>query len=223
MTRILTIFIGPPGSGKGTLSQMMVRKLGWKQVSTGNLCRKNIQEGTNIGKEIDFAIKSGKLVPDELITKMVYNWFAQNQTCEQSIILDGYPRTLQQARDFDHFMKTLPFDIQVIHFILDDETIINRLKSRYICENKECQAAYAVFPGSPHAPTQAGICDECSGRLQRRKDDTETAIKERLKVYHQHAKPLLHFFMEEHYPVHDLKANKSAENLFLELRKMIGV
>ena len=101
------LFIGPPGSGKGTLSQKCVQKLGWQQISTGDLCRRHIAKQTEIGKSIDFAIKSGKLVSDGLISQMVFDWFRQENIESDVVILDGYPRTVNQAKDFDELADQL--------------------------------------------------------------------------------------------------------------------
>src|SRR5438105_2140053 len=94
------IFLGPPGSGKGSVSRLCIKDLGWVQLSTGNLCRKHIAKQTEIGKEIDFAIKSGKLVSDDLITNMVLEWFQKDFDDSHTVILDGYPRTIMQAQAF---------------------------------------------------------------------------------------------------------------------------
>ena len=93
----IVLFVGPPGSGKGTLSQKCVQELGWKQISTGDLCRAHIANETEIGKKIDFAIKSGKLVDDGLISQMVFEWFSEQKNGPHTVILDGYPRTVQTS------------------------------------------------------------------------------------------------------------------------------
>ena len=113
------IFIGPPGSGKGTLSHLCVSSLRWVQLSTGNLCRKHIAEQTEIGKQIDFALKSGKLVSDSLINAMVHDWFSMTIQEADNIILDGYPRTVAQAEALHEYLqKNLSHvDVQVIRFL----------------------------------------------------------------------------------------------------------
>ncbi len=221
--RTLYVFIGPPGSGKGTLSQKCVQELEWEQISTGNLCRKHIEEQTPIGKEIDFAIKSGKLVDDSLITKMVFDWFAQLPQKGNSIILDGYPRTVAQAETFNEFVSsvTFPFDVKVIKFTLDDTTLIERLGRRFICRNKECQTAYAVFPGSKLAPKKEAICDRCGSSIGRRKDDMPEAIKERLKGYHQHEKELIDCLKKAGHTVYEFSTNKPIKDLFYEFKEEV--
>ncbi len=223
MNRALYVFIGPPGSGKGTLAQLCRQELGWDQVSTGNLCRKHIQDRTEIGKEIDFTIKSGKLVSDSLVTKMIRNWLSEYRW-QRSAILDGYPRTLPQAQSFNDLISVVsPVTVKVINFIIDDVTLIERLSHRLICENKECQAAYALIPGSPLAPKLYGICDRCGWRITKRADDEVATVKERLKIYHQHERELVSFFENIGYYVHKLFTNKPAQDLFEQLKREIGV
>jgi adenylate kinase len=221
---VLYVFIGPPGSGKGTLAQMLVQELGWEQISTGNLCRKHIKEQTEIGKEIDFAIKSGKLVSDSLIIRMFYDWFMAHPWRSSVAILDGFPRTIGQAKSFSDFVTSIPtsLEIKVIKFIIDDTKLIERLGRRFICSNQECQAAYAIFPGSPLAPKLANFCDKCGHTIERRTDDVSTAIQERLKVYHQHEKELVNFFESAGYNIYTVFTDKPEQDLFEELKSSLG-
>ena len=210
MIQDVFIFLGPPGAGKGSLSRLCVKNLGWKQLSTGDLCRKHIQEATLLGKEIDFAIKSGKLVSDSLITEMVIDWL-KNQHNGTPVIFDGFPRTLAQAESLEQIIrKTLPsLKLHVVCFDLDDGVIINRLINRFICTNKNCQAVYSIL-NKDLSPKLTMTCDECGSHLGRRKDDELEAIKERLKIYHEHKQSLLDF-----YNVHGRKIFKVAVNTSL--------
>lgn len=223
--RTLYILVGPPGSGKGTVSQMCAQNFGWEQFSTGNLFRKLIKEQTEVGREIDFTIKSGKLVSDNLITQIVLDWFEQHLWHNSVVILDGYPRTVKQVQEFDKFMslQSSPFEIKVINFIIDDAKIIERIKHRFVCENKDCQASYAVFSGSSLAPKISGICDHCGYRIGQRKDDAIEIIKERLKVYHLHEKEVIDFFKKNNYTMLTLCADRPVKDVFEEFRNKIGV
>ena len=107
LVRDIIVFIGPPGSGKGTLSGLCVKELGWVQISTGNLCRKHIADKTKIGQEIDFAIKSGKLVSDNLITDMIIDWFKHVGDQVRTVVLDSYPRTVAQAQALTSFLRRI--------------------------------------------------------------------------------------------------------------------
>jgi len=219
------IFIGPPGSGKGSLSGLCVQELGWEQLSTGNLCRKHIAQETEIGKEIDFAIKSGKLISDSLITNMVVEWFNHEADAKQPIILDGYPRTVAQAQNFNKLIKstTNNLKLRIVRFCLSDDSVISRLSNRYICQNKDCQAVYSLMAGSSLAPKKELQCDACSGLLERRKDDDKVAVQERLKVYHHHEHALLDFYKTVGQSVHEINVEKPLNQVFDEFKRVVGL
>lgn len=225
ISKQLFVFIGPPGSGKGSLSSLCVEKLGWIQLSTGDLCRKNIAEQTSIGQQIDFAIKSGKLVPDSLITEMVVQWFEQQNELPASVILDGYPRTVAQAQEFTALLSSrlAMFDLKVVRFAISDEQVVERLSGRFICSNKGCQAVYSLVPGSALAPKHVMECDRCHSALVRRSDDCEEAIRTRLKVYHQHEQGLISFFEENGYPIEKCDVEKPLPDVFKEFQQLVGL
>lgn len=219
------IFIGPPGSGKGTLSHLCLKTLGWIQLSTGNLCRKHIVEETEIGKQIDFALKSGKLVSDSLINSMVNEWFTQVIQSHDHIILDGYPRTVGQASAFNEYIKeNLDFvTVNVIRFYISDDAVIARVCGRLICQNKECQAVYSLHENSALMPQQKMKCDLCLNDLGRRNDDTIASIRERLDVYHRHEQDLLDFYNSVGLPIREFVAEKSLDVVFEEFKGLIGL
>lgn len=220
----LYIFMGPPGSGKGTLSQLCIDQLGWKQISTGNLCRKHIAEQTEIGKAIDFAIKSGKLVSDSLITDMVINWFENSYDQSQAVILDGYPRTENQARIFNKFIheKLKYLRVTLVFFDINDEEVVKRLSSRLVCSNKECQAVYSSIPTSQMLPKTIGICDYCGSSLIQRPDDQSNSIRVRLATYAHHAKVLGSYYEHSGQQVIHLDARQSTKRLFEDFMQRIG-
>lgn len=186
--RTIYIFIGPPGSGKGTLAQRCVDEFGWAKLSTGDLCRLHISQQTDIGKQIDFLIKAGKLIPDDLITAMVADWLNSRVSTSTGIILDGYPRTHQQVHMLFDLIDTqfVGLRIKVVAFDISDDAVIKRLSSRRICENKECQEVYSVLSGSSLAPERDMVCDSCGSALIQRNDDRVNVIRDRLAIYHQH-------------------------------------
>lgn len=218
------IFIGPPGAGKGSLASLCVRNFDWLQISTGNLCRKHIAEQTKIGKEIDLIIKSGKLINDDLITCMVFEWFAENANQASGIIFDGYPRTVPQAEAFDAMLKaTFPETrVRVVLFDLADDVVVNRLCSRYICQNKECQAIYSLVPHSDLTPIETVRCDLCSGVLGRRDDDSEEAVRNRLEIYHRHEQQLINFYRNNDSEIIELDASKQLREVFDDFVHKIG-
>lgn len=216
--------MGPPGSGKGTLSQLCIDRLGWKQISTGNLCRKHIAEQTEIGKAIDFSIKSGKLVSDDLITQMVIDWFQNSYDQSGPVILDGYPRTEIQARVFDKFIQQELGYLRIVLVLFDinDEEVIKRLSARTVCSNKECQAVYSLAPQSQRTPRKVGICDQCSSILIQRSDDQLDSIRVRLATYAHHAKTLDLYYERSGQKVIHLNAQQSIESLFEDFMEYIG-
>lgn len=213
----MLLFLGLPGSGKGTLAALCARAFGYQQLSTGNLCREHIAQGTDIGKSIDFAIKSGKLVDDSLITRMVIDWLVQFEN--KKLILDGYPRTAIQAREFDSFIKDKPqVRPLLVRLHLEEAAVIDRLSSRRTCSAKTCQAVYSLLPGSSHQPTREGVCDKCASPLICRKDDEAEAIKLRLKLYSAHERELLDFYRQAQYTLVTLDAQKPIDKVFEDLK-----
>jgi adenylate kinase len=210
------IFIGPPGAGKGSLATLCVKNFGWLQISTGNLCRKHIAEQTKIGKEIDLIIKSGKLINDDLISLMVFEWLNENTGRASGVIFDGYPRTVAQAETFDALINSRFPDVQVkvVLFEISDDVVVNRLCSRYICQNKECQAVYSLSPQSDLTSIATTVCDLCSGHLGRRDDDTEVAVRKRLDIYHKHENQLIGFYRNNGTEIIALDASKPLSEVF---------
>lgn len=223
-TRTVYLFVGPPGAGKGSLSWQCVDQLGWKQVSTGDLCRSHIQGKTEIGKKIDFAIKSGKLVSDSLITDMVSDWLNVNAQDESSFILDGYPRTVGQAELFKKLLQDSFSDLRVVVIVLkvSDSQVITRLGSRVLCKNKGCQAVYSTRPESPYFPKQENLCDRCDSELIIRHDDLPEAVAERLKSYHHHEKALLDYFDYLKFNVITFDASCNPEVMFKRFKELVG-
>lgn len=223
------IFIGAPGSGKGTLSALCVKDLGWERLSTGELCRKHIAEQTHIGQQIDFAIKSGKLVSDDLMTAMVEQWFLtyeknNEMTENKTIILDGYPRTVAQARSLDLlFKQKFPqVRLQLVHFSVSPEVVKSRLGTRLICLNPNCQAVYSS--NNPELKPSCDMkCDRCHGPLGARKDDHIDSIVERLKVYFNSEAELLRYYQEQGKTPVELKAESNPLELYEYFKKRVGV
>jgi len=217
MSQNVLLFIGAPGAGKGTLAQRCCTELGYEQVSTGNICREHIARGTDIGKAIDLALKSGKLVDDSLITAMVTQWFEQNQH-KQQVILDGYPRTAIQAEAFDQFIHQKRTEQpHIVRLIIGEQEVVNRLSMRLICSKGVCQAVYSLATGGKQ-PKQQGLCDACSSPLIRRPDDEIEAIKKRLKLYATHEAMLLDCYKRLGYPMISVDAALPMSDVFAELK-----
>ncbi len=219
----LVLFFGPPGSGKGALSQMFVEKFGWLQLSTGNLCRKHCKEGTDIGQQINIAIKSGKLVSDQLIINMVMDYLKNDTNGCQAVILDGFPRTVFQAEEFVDLLKIYysKFTIFFIKLLITREELVARVLTRRTCSNKSCQSVYSEREESC-MPLVPGICDKCGNKLFQRDDDAIDSISGRLDIYYEHENKLLNFYKNTGQKIYNVNSQDTIENVFKNIEKIIG-
>ena len=175
------ILLGAPGAGKGTQAEFIQSKLGIPSISTGNLLRTAIAEGTELGKKAASYMESGSLVPDELVLDLVRARVAQPD-CAKGMIFDGFPRTLAQAEPLD----------MVLFLDVDDESIVERMSGRRTCP--KCQATYHVVS---HPPKKEGICDKCGAELGIRKDDKPEVVRQRLSVYHAQTEPIVKYYQNQ--------------------------
>ena len=181
------ILLGAPGAGKGTQAEILCKKLGIPSISTGNILRAAIKDGTPTGLKAKSYIDAGKLVPDEVIIGIVDERLSQDD-CAGGYILEGVPRTIAQAEALEK--AGIKFDAVVSIEISEDE-ILRRMSGRRVCE--ACGSSYNVEAIPPRVE---GICDNCGGKLIQRKDDTPETVRERLKVYHTETEPLVDFYAE---------------------------
>ena len=181
------ILLGAPGAGKGTQAEILCKKLGIPSISTGNILRAAIKDGTPTGVQAKSYIDAGKLVPDEVIIGIVNERLSQDD-CAKGYILDGVPRTIAQAEALEK--AGIQFDAVVSIEISEDE-ILRRMSGRRVCE--ACGSSYNVEAVPPRVE---GICDNCGGKLIQRKDDTPETVRERLKVYHTETEPLVGFYAQ---------------------------
>jgi len=180
------IFLGAPGSGKGTLGEMVSRATGFPRVSTGDLLRKAVREGAPVGRKAEAIMKAGGLVDDATVTELVRDRIAAPD-CLGGYILDGYPRTIAQARAVEAIDPVRP-EI-VLDLAVGEETIVNRLSGRRVCP-----ACGAVFHVTGMPPKTAGVCDVCGGELVQRPDDAPSTVRERLRVYREATAPLEDYY-----------------------------
>lgn len=221
-SKIIFSFLGAPGSGKGTLAEQCVQKLGYKMLSTGNLCRENIAKMTELGKKLQEYTNTGALVPDDIITSMVQEWLEVNTHEGNSIILDGFPRTAAQAALLlnlikDHFPE---YKIRVIALNISDDAVVQRIASRLMCGNKQCQAIYNTkqFIEGVDNP----LCKRCSSPLIKREDDREEVVRARLKVYAATSKELIDFFKNAGLSIEEINVEgREPEEVFEMFKKLI--
>ena len=191
---MIIIMLGAPGTGKGTVAGLLQEKLEIKQVSTGDIFRKNIKEKTELGKIAEEYISQGKLVPDDITIKIIEDRLNEPDV-ENGIILDGFPRTVKQAEELDRILAEKGKKVdKVINLTTPEEEIIERIVNRRVCSNQECKAVYNIVL---HPPKIEGICDKCGSELIIRRDDTEETVKARLKNYFEQTSPLVEYYEKQ--------------------------
>ena len=186
------LLIGPPGGGKGTQAKYLVEKFSIPQISTGDMLRENVQNGTPLGKETHKFMADGQLVPDSVILNMMAKRLDERD-CSNGYILDGFPRTIPQAEGLDNLLDGMNQKLDyVVVMNVPDNLIITRLSNRRSC--KECGHVYNLIF---EPPANAGKCNKCSEELYLRDDDNPATIKERLTVFHQQTEPVIKYYSNQ--------------------------
>ena len=188
------IMLGAPGTGKGTIAGILSENLGIPQISTGDIFRKNIKEGTELGKLADSYISKGQLVPDEVTIRIVEDRL-NKPDAKNGVILDGFPRTIVQADRLKEILKAKGEKVDItINLETPEEEIIERIVNRRVCSNQECKAVYNIVL---HPPKVEGKCDKCGSDLITRKDDKVETVKSRLEQYFTATSPLVEYYKKE--------------------------
>lgn len=189
---MVIIMLGAQGTGKGTIAGLISKETGYPQISTGDIFRKNISEQTQLGIEADRYISKGDLVPDEITVPMVVDRLNQ-EDAKNGSILDGFPRTTEQAKKLDEILENLGKKVDlVINLVTPKEELIDRMLTRRVCTNQECKATYNI---KLNPPKQEGICDRCGSPLKQREDDSNAeAINRRLEIYEEKTSPLVEYY-----------------------------
>ena len=212
------IFIAPPAAGKGTISSMICSKYNIPHISTGDLLRNEIANGTKIGLQIKEGMSRGEFVTDELITKLLRKRLSCKDI-KKGYVLDGYPRNRTQAEIYDNLLKELEFDSSLVIFLdIDKETALNRIKSRMVCP--KCGMSYNL--STPDlSPVRAGLCDSCSSELKVRTDDTEETFISRFDTYMKETYPLIEYYQSKNNLVRIEVKDKTPDEIFNEAKKVI--
>lgn len=210
------IMLGAPGAGKGTQAKRIADKYQIPHISTGDIFRANIKNGTELGKKAKTYMDQGLLVPDELVVDLVVDRLAQ-EDCKNGCVLDGFPRTIPQAESLD---AALTAKGEAIDYAIDvdvpDENIINRMSGRRACVG--CGATYHIV----HAPTKTeGICDRCGEKLILRDDDKAETVKKRLDVYHTQTQPLIDYYTSKKV-LKSVDGTKDMEEVFASIVEILG-
>jgi adenylate kinase len=210
------ILIGPPGAGKGTQAKRMIDRLGVPQISTGDMFRAAVKEGTPMGKKAKEYMDKGALVPDDVVIGVVRERF-QKPDAKKGFVLDGFPRTLEQAKALDGLLRDMGTKLDhVVVIEVPDNNLVGRLTGRRTC--KGCGYMHHV---EFDPPKKEGICDKCSGELYLRDDDKESTIRERLGTYHAQTSPLIDYYSKVNI-VRKIDGTKSMEDVQNTITKAIG-
>jgi adenylate kinases len=208
------ILFGPPGAGKGTQAQKLSQKYGIPQISTGDILRANVKEGTALGLEAKKYMDSGALVPDAVLIGIIKDRLLQSD-CANGFLLDGYPRTVPQADALTGILEEIKKPIEcVVNIIVPNEILIGRLSGRWM---SSCGASFhTVF----NPPKSEGVCDSCSDALFQRPDDTSDAVSNRLDVYQNQTAPLIDYYKSKNL-LTDIDGTKDIDVVFDEIVKIV--
>ena len=189
---VRVIFLGPPGAGKGTQARVLEQKYGACQVATGDILRKAVREGTPLGKKAAESVEKGELVSDDVMLDLAAERL-RREDCREGFILDGFPRTVVQAKGLERILKDEGWGLDCVLCIqVPDNRIVQRLAGRRTC--KQCGALYhLVFD----PPSRKGLCDRCGGSLYQRDDDREETISTRLEIYRRQTVPLIDYYIKK--------------------------
>ena len=210
------IMLGAPGAGKGTQAKLIADKYTIPHISTGDIFRANIKNGTELGKKAKTYMDQGLLVPDELVVDLVVDRVAQDD-CANGYVLDGFPRTIPQAESLDAALEKLDSKVDfAINVEVPDENIINRMSGRRACV--ACGATYHIV----HIPTKVeGICDRCGSELILRDDDKPETVKKRLTVYHDQTQPLIDYYNGKDILL-EVDGTKDMNDVFADIVNILG-
>ena len=210
------VLLGAPGAGKGTQAKKLIEKYRIPQISTGDILRKAVADGTPLGKEAKSYMDSGGLVPDSVVIGLVKERLAQDD-CKTGYILDGFPRTTPQAEELDNVLSAMnsPLDV-ALSVDVDKDDLMKRLTGRRTC--KSCQQMYNIHFS---APKKDGVCDKCGGELYQRDDDQEDTIRNRLDVYEKSTAPLIDYYGSKGI-LKSVKGEGSIDDIFNQIVSILG-
>ena len=211
-----TILLGPPGAGKGTQAVRIVEKYGVPHISTGDIFRANIKNGTELGKRAQEYMNRGELVPDDLVIEIATTRLLEDD-CKNGFLLDGFPRTVYQAEKLDEFLAAHGSKIdKVLDIAVEKEELITRLTGRRVC--KACGASFHVVNIPPKTE---GVCDRCGGELIQRADDTIETVANRIDVYEKQTMPLVDYYEKAGNIAH-IDGATGLDNVFADIVKALG-
>jgi adenylate kinase len=207
------ILLGCPGAGKGTQSKLLSGRYDLAHIATGDLFRAQIAAKTPLGQKVESYLKAGTLVPDQIVVEMVAGKLDESAS---GWLLDGFPRTLEQAQALDKYLKQAGQTIDMVLYLsMDEKAVVDRLTSRRSCAS--CGELYNIVT---KPPIQDGKCDKCGGELKQREDDLETTVRKRLMVYEDLTRPLVAYYRSEH-TFHEVDGNRPMGQVTEDLMNLI--
>jgi len=208
--------LGPPGAGKGTQGDRLVKRCDVPKYATGDILRDAVRRGTALGREAKRYMEAGELVPDDVVVGLVREALEDPES-QDGFILDGFPRTVAQAERLATLLAERRLDLEsVVYFDVPEEELVKRLAGRRVCS--ACGAVYNVHTD----PSDAGdACEACGGQLEIREDDKEETVRQRLRVYRESTEPLLDWYREQPTPLHELAAVGSVDEVYERLLSVV--
>lgn len=186
------VFLGPPGAGKGTYAKELVKLLDIPHISTGDMFREAVASGSELGKKVEEILKKGELVPDDITISIVKERLSK-EDCKKGFILDGFPRTVDQAKALDEILTSLGRKLRyAFYFEVSEELVVQRITNRRICKN--CGKIYNLLTMPPKVE---GKCDVCGGELYQREDDKEEVVRKRYRVYMENTHPVIEYYQKQ--------------------------
>lgn len=211
------VFLGPPGAGKGTQADIISRKLSIPRIAPGDLFRKAVAEGSELGHLVKGYLDAGKLVPDEITISLMRSKLTSPEA-KGGFILDGFPRNLVQAEALDKLLAELGIKLDgAIYIGVPSERLVERSAGRRVC--KKCGAAYHV---KFNPPKTVGVCDVCGGELYQRDDDKPETVRRRLEVYEENTRPLVDYYARQGL-LKRIDGDQSVEDVFADIREALGI
>lgn len=209
------VLMGPPGAGKGTQADFIKQQYPIPHISTGDMFRDAVSRGTELGKEAKKYMDAGKLVPDEVTIGIVEERLAESD-CKDGFLLDGFPRTTNQAEALDQALSAVGRKIQAaINIAVPNDILIERMSGRISCQ--ECKTVYNL---KTNPPAQTGICDKCGGQLVQRSDDQGETVAKRLEVYLEQTNPLLDYYQKQDV-LYEVDGDRDSKAVFTEIKSLL--
>jgi adenylate kinase len=209
------ILLGPPGAGKGTQAKLLAEKFNIQQISTGDILRQAVKNKTKMGLKAKSYMDQGKLVPDNVVIGIMKDRL-DNADCSKGFILDGFPRTIQQAESLSQALKQMEIDIDhLIDIEIDFDYLIQRLTGRWTC--RECGEGYHKMS---NPPKKKGVCDKCDGELYQRDDDKEETIQKRFEVYRKETEPLKDYY-QKNGKLNTIKGDGGIQEIFSRITNLV--